>query len=475
MQRFILCFLLLNLYSVAILAQYSFDVKDQFSDQPFKVTIDTSARTITISNNNENSINHSFYDVNIIDGSVGFAMDKDTAPILKFNRSKLSFIIHENDIWYNNPNTNTIYKFIPVNESIFTSIYKDFIETEKYTFYIRNVETSEIYSLHVNLLSKKIYVRNGSKDVFTHSFDQATMLESGIAFTFRQGRIPSLKTDMDDWFFCIKPTTVEFYNLKDKMLVITEPQNSASFAGKYETLSSELNRIFTVKGIQFTMVYVKGGTFQMGSNEGEQNEKPAHSVTLSSFSIGQTEVTQALWKAVMGGYNPSSHDGNEFPVENVSWNACQVFLRNLNELTGLNFRFPSEAEWEFAARGGIFSKGYIYAGSDSIDNVAWFRQNSFIKGTNSSSRQIHKVGSKSPNELGIYDMSGNVCELCNDYYGDYTNNSQTNPQGPSTGKREVRVVRGGRYDADAIQCRVTSREAYYIRNYGFSTGLRLAL
>lgn len=159
---------------------------------------------------------------------------------------------------------------------------------------------------------------------------------------------------------------------------------------------------FTVRGVSFEMVRVEGGTFRMGatSEQGSDvwdNEKPVHSVTLSGYYIGKTEVTQALWKAVMG-INPSRFKGDYLPVENVSWDDCQEFIRKLNSMTGQNFRLPTEAEWEFACRGGNNSRGYKYSGSNNLGSVAWYDGN--------SGNKTHPVGTKAPNELGIYEMCG---------------------------------------------------------------------
>ena len=145
-------------------------------------------------------------------------------------------------------------------------------------------------------------------------------------------------------------------------------------------------------------------------SEAYGDESPVHSVTLSSYYMGETEVTQALWKAVMGN-NPSRFKGDNLPVENVSWNDCQEFIRKLKQKTGKNFRLPTEAEWEYAARGGKKSNGYKYSGSNNIGSVAWYDDN--------SSNQIHAVKGKRLNELGLYDMSGNVWEWCSDWYGQY--------------------------------------------------------
>ena len=152
-----------------------------------------------------------------------------------------------------------------------------------------------------------------------------------------------------------------------------------------------------------------GATSEQGE-DADSDEKPAHQVTLSDYYIGETEVTQALWKAVMG-TNPSNFKGDSNPVEKVSWNDCQEFIRKLNSLTGRTFRLPTEAEWECAARGGNQSKGYKYSGSNKIKDVAWYDGNSKDK--------THAVKTKPSNELGLYDMSGNVNEWCWDLYGAY--------------------------------------------------------
>ena len=249
-----------------------------------------------------------------------------------------------------------------------------------------------------------------------------------------------------------------------------------NFAGaleKYNSLTERLNYIvyksFAVNGVSFTMIEVVGGTFTMGAtaeqgDDADSDEKPAHQVTVSSFSIGLTEVTQELWEAVMGS-NPSYYKGAKRPVENVHWEDCQGFIKKLNALTGQNFRLPTEAEWEFAARGGNESHGYKYSGSNEIGDVAWYDGN--------SGRQTHDVATKQSNELGLYDMSGNVWEWCQDWYGDYSSSSQSNPQGPASGSD--RVDRGGGWDDYARSCRVSSRSRG-LPGYRFDLlGFRLAL
>lgn len=191
---------------------------------------------------------------------------------------------------------------------------------------------------------------------------------------------------------------------------------------------------FEVNGVSFVMKPIEGGIFRMGSDDEDafDDEKPVHDVSLSSFYMSETEVTQVLWEAVMGN-NPSCFVGSNLPVEQVSWGDCQEFISKLNGLTGKKFRLPTEAEWEYAARGGVKSRGYKFAGSDNVDEVAWHANNSNL--------ESHPVGQKVPNELGLYDMSGSVWEWCMDWYGEYSGNMQTDPHGENNGS--VRVLRGG--------------------------------
>ena len=240
------------------------------------------------------------------------------------------------------------------------------------------------------------------------------------------------------------------------------------------------------------MVFVKGGTFTMGATEEQgtsdpwDEEYPIHQVTLSDFYIGKYEVTQQLWEYVMKysgtcadgstmsayasnvwlGEMPSSTDGlgADYPAYNVSWvDIVNIFIPRLNKITGKIFRLPTEAEWEYAARGGNMSKGYKYSGSNTIGDVAWYSSN--------SSSMTHPVGTKAPNELGIYDMSGNVYEWCSDWYGGYSSSAQTNPTGPTSGS--YRVYRGGGWNFYARDCRVSFRYNNYPDNRNKHRGFRL--
>lgn len=231
---------------------------------------------------------------------------------------------------------------------------------------------------------------------------------------------------------------------------------------------------FEVENVNFKMILVEHGHFMMGATSEQEDpcddEKPVHKVILTKdYYMGETQVTQALWKAVMGD-NPSRCEGKRRPVEYVSWDDCQKFIRKLNrklrsQLHGKSFRLPTEAEWEFAARGGNKSCGYQYSGSDDLDEVACYSDNSNNKACD--------VASFTPNELGIYDMSGNVWEWCHDWYGSYNRSAQTNPKGPSGGSSHV--IRGGSWFYDVRKCRLSYRFNYSPdRCYSF-LGLRLAL
>ena len=263
----------------------------------------------------------------------------------------------------------------------------------------------------------------------------------------------------------LKAGTTYYY----RMRLNTENGKVESETKTFVTNNPNDPNTFTVNGVSFEMVYVEGGTFDMGAtteqgSDAESDEKPVHSVTLDGYYIGKCEVTQELWEAVMGS-NPSYFKGAQNPVESVSWNDCQNFIKKLNSLTGRTFRLPTEAEWEYAARGGNKSRHYKYSGSGNIGYVAWYYKN--------SGSTTHAVGTQTANELGIYDMSGNVCEWCSDWYGGYSAGSQTNPQGPSSGS--ARVLRGGSWSDYARYCRVSYRYCGDPYDSYDGGGLRLVL
>ena len=264
------------------------------------------------------------------------------------------------------------------------------------------------------------------------------------------GIFDTLENANSDWYF-VKPSDAYDY---------IQAKNNITY-------NIDINKI--IEGIEKDMVYVEGGNFMMGSTDDDEDdfddEKPAHEVSLSSFSISNHEVTQAEWKAIMF-ENPSDMKGDSLPVTNVSWFDCRRFIRRLNSITGKHYRLPTEAEWEYAARGGNRSRGYTYSGSDDIDDVAWYISNSNDK--------THAVASKAPNELGLYDMTGNVWEWCQDWYDEnyYSISPINNPAGPASGSS--RVGRGGSWYNYASYCRVATRgDNSPSGGYGY-LGLRLA-
>lgn len=226
----------------------------------------------------------------------------------------------------------------------------------------------------------------------------------------------------------------------EKAILTGQVQNATTNAVTAQTAKSDSLPKLSVP----EMILVDSGTFVMGCTGGhtedwygrvedcQTNENPNHIVTLSSYKIGKFEVSQAEWKSVMG-VNPSQHkDCDQCPVEKVSWNDVQEFLQKLNEQTGRHYQLPTEAQWEYAARGGKFSRGYLFAGSNEMPSVAWWGQKNIL---------TYPAGLKQPNELGIYDMSGNVWEWCSNWFADYNMIAQTNPQGPPSGA--AKVIRGG--------------------------------
>lgn len=240
-------------------------------------------------------------------------------------------------------------------------------------------------------------------------------------------------------------------------------QVASSRSGNNSSLSPIIQNLIN------NMVFVEGGNFTMGATPEQRHyaesvENIPHQVLLSSFSIGKFEVTQEEWESVMGN-NPSREKGAKMPVTNISWNDCKEFIQKLNNITGKKFRLPTEAEWEYAARGGKFSKGYKYAGSNIYNNVAWNEEN--------SDSRLHKVGNKQSNELGLYDMSGNVEEWCYDWYGSYNSASQNNPMGPKSGN--YHICRGGSYYGSYMCCFVSYRKCETPGSQSIYLGFRLAL
>lgn len=281
----------------------------------------------------------------------------------------------------------------------------------------------------------------------------------------KNSEIVSLKTTLSDVKAILANTRTELEKYKS-----AEKEAMHKAEEERKRVEEEKRQgLFKVGNVEFKMIYVEGETFKMGSDNGCADEKPVHDVTLSDYFIGETVVTQALWKAVMNN-NPSGFKGDNLPVENVSWEDCQEFIRKLNnrvqdQLKGRRFAFPTEAQWEFAARGGKKRKGYLYSGSNTIDDVAWYEGN--------SSEKTHPVKQKRANELGLYDMSGNVLEWCQNWYGSYPSSPQTDPVGPSS--RSYRVIRGGSWSDLASGCLSAYRNVSAPDDCSNDLGLRLVL
>jgi formylglycine-generating enzyme required for sulfatase activity len=219
------------------------------------------------------------------------------------------------------------------------------------------------------------------------------------------------------------------------------------------------------KSFEPEMIFVQGGTFLIGNSNGNRLEKPVHSVELSSFYIGKYEVTRELWIEIMGSDLGVFRDCKLCPIDCVNWLDAQDFIKKLNAKTGKSYRLPTEAEWEYAARGGKMNCSFKYSGSDNLDEVGWYVENSF--------GHTHPVGSKKANCLGVYDMSGNVLEWCSDWYEEYKQVSILNPLGPTKGFG--RVVRGGRWEADDESCGVSFRYGFEPDESNYFFGFRLAL
>lgn len=232
----------------------------------------------------------------------------------------------------------------------------------------------------------------------------------------------------------------------------------------------------TAYGISMKMVWVEGGSFKMGSDIGDSDEQPVHNVTLDGYWIGATEVTQAQWELVMGTDIRQQRDkldsswsirgeGSNYPMYYVNYDEAKEFCRRLSERTGRSYTLPTEAQWEYAARGGRdgVRDNYAYSGSNSIGSVAWYGGN--------SGNSTNPVGRKSPNQLGLYDMSGNLWEWCLDRYGEYSSSSQANPTGPSSGDRQV--IRGCSWSSRESDCRVANRGGTYPSYRDFNYGFRV--
>ncbi len=241
-------------------------------------------------------------------------------------------------------------------------------------------------------------------------------------------------------------------------------------------ISGKEKKTFDVSGVKFNMILVEGDTFTMGADTASdrdywRDEVPVHKVILTDYYIGELEVTQALWKKVLGTVPSENYKGSgltdRHPVESVSWNDCQKFVAKLNEMTKRNFSLPTEAQWEFAAKGGKKSMQYKYAGGDNMKGVGWYSDN--------AEKETHETGKRKPNELGLYDMSGNVREWCVDYYGGYDTTMRVDPVTSSSPLSTERVARGGSFDDPDFYCRNSFRAKSLPTSKLKYVGLRLVL
>jgi formylglycine-generating enzyme required for sulfatase activity len=277
-----------------------------------------------------------------------------------------------------------------------------------------------------------------------------------------------------------KPTEIQKGALYFDLIKRWGQINLKEYETEYENQISKYNvnvsQTLFVEEFGIELILVEGGTFLMGHNGRDNSCKPAHQVSLESFYIGKVPVTRAQWYAV---YGKKSIKNMDEPIVSVSWNEAINFIKILNAKSKFLFRLPTEAEWEFAAKGGNKSMGYWYAGSNDPDIVAWTKSNSNLKSDENSrafsiSRlySVHKVAKRMPNELGIYDMSGNVWEWCYDFYGPYNSSEERNPTGPLTG--DYRVRRGGSWDYDQIYSLAEARSGYRPYAKNVDIGFRLA-
>lgn len=298
-----------------------------------------------------------------------------------------------------------------------------------------------------------------------------TTVNPGISAAEQKKR----EADETAWKYALRLKTKEAYELYLEDHAQGKYANEARQKIKELTPPVVTNPVITRQPYEPEMIKVTGSTFTMGCKDGRDTdcydwEKPAHSVTLKDFSIGKYEVTQAQWRAVMGSDPPELYfeSCDQCPVENVSWNDVQEFTKKLNAKTGKKYRLPTEAEWEYAARGGNQSDGYLYAGSNTLSYVSWYSENAESK--------THPVGQKSANELGIHDMSGNVWEWCSDWYSDSyyaQQGNSSNPTGAATGSD--RVLRGGSWGNSARYCRAADRDDDPPTDRNGFIGFRLAL
>lgn len=341
-----------------------------------------------------------------------------------------------------------------------------------FSFHVKEFNTEAIHFITINTSDFTISaVDTNGKQLYSYKFYAHQKNEKGhIGFAFQQGQKPKF-SESDDRFLIVSKNMVVNTMEKPDVEFLYTPVDYTLFKETFIRLEIELNKlvyhqVFKVNGVEFNMVRIKGGTFRMGSDseQARPDEAPVHFVTLNDYYISQTEVTQRLWTAVMGS-NPSKFQQENNPVEQVSWNDCQIFIDKLNALTGQRFRLPTEAEWEYAAKGGTRTEGRIYAGADEPTTVAWCNAN--------ANHTTHPVSQLTQNETKLYDMSGNVWEWCSDWSADYPDANLINPKGAAKGSH--RIIRGGAYNDNSRELRTTARNRVKPNEKYSLLGLRLAL
>ena len=440
---------LIDVNSSKISFRQDLNVEVERFDVTFKVHPATA--TITIDNGFELPISNGLFTIKLPKGRHSYVVkaDKYHPQSCEFdvvNTSKQVVVTLKQD-------AATVTLTVPDNAEIWINgqkmgegTWSGLLYSGSYTFEARKQghKSSVMYREITSDRLKQSYAMPAPEPIYGSIMVDGTPLMADVTLDGKLiGQTPLKKSDILIGNYTLKISKLSYAD-KTQTITISE--------GETTTINVTLTKGGSNANIAgFDMVYVKGGTFTMGAtaeqgSDADSDEKPTHSVTVSDFYIGKYEVTQAQWKAIMG-INPSKWKGDNLPVEKVSWDDIQEFIKKLNAKTGKKFRLPTEAEWEYAARGGNKSKGYKYSGSNKLKNVAWYDHN--------SDNMTHPVGQKRPNELGIYDMSGNVWEWCQDWYGDYSSSSQTNPTGPSIGS--YHVLRGGSWLGSAWSCRVSCR------------------
>jgi len=409
---------------------------------------------------------------------------KKQALIIKYSPSSATVLVDNKMV----RGTNGVAKVIlPVGQHSYI-VASDGYESEEGTVKLKDAAPS---NLQITLSKETISFSTSTKNVTEHQIASNQIVKfSGkvvdingqpvIGAVVEETGTKNISVTDIDGNFIIKAksssitVTVTFLGCVPKQVKLTEgtKEEITLIEESYKnqpSLSASTVTIPVKDGVSIEMIKVEAGTFMMGATPEmeipDDDEKPVHQVTLTNdYYIGKYEVTQALWQTVMES-NPSSFKGNNLPVEQVSWNDCQEFIGKLNSITGRKFRLPTEAEWEYAARGGKKSRGYQYSGSSNISDVAWYNGNSGSK--------THLVGTKQANELGLYDMCGNVLEWCQNWYGSYVSSSQTNPTGAVSGS--YRVIRGGSWYSSARFCRSSCRDSGTPGIRNSRLGLRLVL